>query len=395
MGIHYGLVPILDKTLDLPDTARAIRGFFFERTAIQWCTMWVFFFSVTVLAARCSRHWALAKALNDLEQGSALPTDLSRLHGLVRRRLEALRSCIEQHGREAAYVEAERLAERDEESVHQVFSLLGSAVQVMLALGFFGTVWGISRSMFGSFSDLASEAAASPDEIKVGLKHFTRALGTALDTTVLALVCGVLTSIVMTVLQWAEVGGLHRLAEQARRWFHLKPPAGGEPSGPHGQASTLAAELSSQFETFAQKALETFRARLDDAAGEGLRHVREGCQSAKKEMIAQLQQVAANTVPEVQRQVQSEWQELHSAQQQFQDAVQSARASFESQMEAALTETRSQAEALRVEVGQKLLQIEKGLSRVPSIEISYPQAGSGGKVEVSESGSADQRAGGT
>ena len=78
----------------------------------------------------------------------------------------------------------------------------------MLALGFLGTVWGISRALFGSFGVLG---AVSPDELQAGLGAFVGALGTALDTSVLGLVTGLSITVASAALRWFETGTLEEL----------------------------------------------------------------------------------------------------------------------------------------------------------------------------------------
>jgi hypothetical protein len=102
---------------------------------------------------------------------------------------------------------------QDIEGSAAVFGLLGTAVQLMLAMGFFGTVWGISRSMFQSFTGLAGTTA---EQISGALGQFTSGLSTALDTTVTGLVCAITCGLLIAAVEWGEEETLTDLARYLR-----------------------------------------------------------------------------------------------------------------------------------------------------------------------------------
>ena len=100
------------------------------------------------------------------------------------------------------------MTREDETGLERIYGLLGHGTQLMLALGFFGTVLGISQSMFGSFGKLVG---ADSNQLKEGLQSFTGALGTALDTTLLAIICSLVASVVTAAMHWLETNGLESL----------------------------------------------------------------------------------------------------------------------------------------------------------------------------------------
>jgi biopolymer transport protein ExbB/TolQ len=339
-----GLVEPALVALGLPALATATRAFFFERSVVQWCTLAVFFFAVTVLAARLMHHLALQRSLRaTAEDGATDSLPAVRVARLLRERLEQTHARLTSDGPRAAFARAQELDRRDEDELEQVYTLLGSVVQVMLALGFLGTVWGISRSMFGSFSHLSD---AAPEQIGAGLKQFTSALSTALDTTVLALVCGILTSVALTAMRWAEVGGLGAVTELVRRRFNLGANEQPDP------AAQMAAELQAvaaagvkQLRDFAGAALDAYQQKVSELTR---RHV-EG-----------LTEQMARTLGE---QARAEWQlGLGNLRQELNTRLDDAGAALE-----------AQSKGLRKELAEGLARVEQGLGRIPEISIRYPQ----------------------
>ena len=193
--VAYGIGPLLaDPT--------ALHDFFFARSAIQWVTLFVFCLAGTILADRWLRVRRLRAGLAGLALGRP-PRD-----GAVADRLRALSQRKHGHGAGAAAALRRELAALDVEQSGRTYGLVANAVQLMLALGFLGTVWGISRALFGSFGVLG---AVSPDELQAGLGAFVGALGTALDTSVLGLVTGLSITVASAALQWFETGTLEEL----------------------------------------------------------------------------------------------------------------------------------------------------------------------------------------
>jgi hypothetical protein len=208
-GVNLLVIPCLN-TIDA-DLAKAVDQFFFG-TGIQWCTFTVFFFIMVILVARMIEQRAIKRSLillrNRDPKRTCSPSDIPSK--FVGERI----SQVDESARTKGPIEATSLAgiisESNSEGSGAVFGLLGTAVQLMLAIGFFGTVWGISRSMFKSFTGLAGNTA---EQISQALGQFTSGLSTALDTTVAALVCAIFSGLWMAAVEWAEEEVLKDLAD--------------------------------------------------------------------------------------------------------------------------------------------------------------------------------------
>ena len=208
LGVREGLEPFLAESPRGEPLQQAVHAFLFERTPVQWCTLGVFFSVLTLLAHRMLRLRSVRSALRQIRAGRTHAAEVKE--DLVRSRFEQVGACRQRHGERTAAACMDDLNRRDEEALEHLYVLLGSGVQIMLALGFFGTIWGISRSMFGAFGDLST---ASPAELRQGLGSFTTALSIALDTTVLGMSCALVASVAMTGVRWAEVRILKELGQ--------------------------------------------------------------------------------------------------------------------------------------------------------------------------------------
>lgn len=196
---------------------RFLYGFFFERSPIQWVTLTVFLFALGIVFDRLLRLRALRREVRDLlEQlpaalaGCRPPTGLSWREGtgIVERRVREIRAMWQSGGWAVARAWQRELAARDEGAMERVYQTLGSLVTVMLALGFFGTVLGISASLFASYGMLAE---LDIETLKEGLQTFTGGLGTALDTTVLAMLLAIVLTVLTTVVHGREAAELRSL----------------------------------------------------------------------------------------------------------------------------------------------------------------------------------------
>lgn len=194
------------KTAGASEWQHAVYVFFFERSRIQWLTLSVLFLALSILAHRAWLHIRLVRDLRLIRQDAEFPDDARQRH--AGRRAERVSECLDQAGPRAADGCNRQLAFEDEKALDRIYRLLGYSIQFMLALGFFGTVFGISRSLFGSFGDIGT---LTPEVLKEGLGDFTTNLGTALDTTVLAIIGSLVVSALMTLTNWLEANGLNAL----------------------------------------------------------------------------------------------------------------------------------------------------------------------------------------
>jgi biopolymer transport protein ExbB/TolQ len=213
VGVRFLVIPTLEM-MDADHVARFVYQYFLA-TSVQWCTFCAFFFALIILTARAMEQRAIRKSLVVLRRDG---TEISRQPAnlpsqFVARRVSQVETCCQTKGPTEALSLVEAFHTQNTEGSAAVFGLLGTAVQLMLAMGFFGTVWGISRSMFQSFTGLAGTTAA---QVSGALGQFTSGLSTALDTTVTGLVCAIVSGLLIAAVEWAEQETLTDLAAYLR-----------------------------------------------------------------------------------------------------------------------------------------------------------------------------------
>jgi hypothetical protein len=294
-AILYGVEP------RLADPA-ALHAFLFERTPIQWCTLAVFFFVVSVLVHRVVQQRQIRAQLARLESGRP------PRHGVVAERLQVLSACKRTRGADGAPALRRELGARDEEQLGRTYGLLQNAVQLMLALGFLGTVWGISRSLFDSFLLLSG---AETDQLRAGQQGFAGAMATALDTSVLGLVTSLLATILMAGIQWGEASVHGQLDDLVGEALALNGVTGNAAPAParleeelSGLSQALAAATSraaAAYEARLAQALEHHLARLDERERRAAEHLSEAIARSLSAPLHVLHDIARGLqrVPEV------------------------------------------------------------------------------------------------
>jgi biopolymer transport protein ExbB/TolQ len=95
--------------------------------------------------------------------------------------IEKVRDMLARDDAEVAFSHAECFAQRQREDTQRAYDVINFLVCSLPALGLFGTMLGLSGALSAAFS----EGSLGSDSIKT----FVSSLGTALDTTVLALGC--------------------------------------------------------------------------------------------------------------------------------------------------------------------------------------------------------------
>ena len=368
-AIQFGIQPLLGLLSGGPALPTAVHAFFFERSFIQWGTMMMFFFAAAILVRRLRSHWAVQEGLVDLASGRerSLPA------GVVRERFERVEQCLKSEGQKAAPDYARQLAERDEEDLDQIYSMLNRVIQMVAALGFFGTVWGISRSMFNSFSNLDK---ASPDQLKSGLGSFSQALSTALDTTVLALVCGIVLSIAVTVVHWAESGGLRSLRELIERRFDLASLLW--QSDVERQmilSKQIIESVREPMKVMAAEAGGAFRHELAQAAQAHLEAFRQQQHKSLAMESDAFRRALERTLKVYEDQDTAVRDALVQALSQSQQKLTASQEAFREQIGQLLSGLEGQNSRLREVLTQELVRISKNIRRVPVVSVQYRSDG--------------------
>jgi biopolymer transport protein ExbB/TolQ len=173
--------------------------FFFHRTFVQCLITGTFSLTMVLLIQRFSGILNEKANLLKLTNQDYCPEEVNS-KAIVQVRLTQLHNYLIKHGGVAASTFAERIKEEDEQTLQREYGLINNLIQTTLALGFFGTVYGLSGSLFEAFSS----TNVTTDTIGQSISRFTQALSTALDTTILGLVCGMIAGVFAMICRRQE-----------------------------------------------------------------------------------------------------------------------------------------------------------------------------------------------
>lgn len=180
--------------------------FLFERSPTQWLAIAMFVFGLDQVLARLrvARREAgkLAQVrwpdLTETDAPASAPTPTT---GWVDPRLAQLSEVARHHSAAFTSNAAKELAEEDQRKFGESYVLTTDVVQLLPLVGFFGTVWGLSQGLYNNFVLQGEDSTSS----------FANAIGTAFDTTLLALFLTIVLSILQSVIRRSEQAVLERL----------------------------------------------------------------------------------------------------------------------------------------------------------------------------------------
>lgn len=109
------------------------------------------------------------------------------------------------------------IAEQDESALETSYSLVQGFVWAIPVLGFIGTVLGLSQSI-GAFSQVLA-GGGDMSSLTNGLRQVTAGLGTAFDTTLVALIAALIIQMGITSLRKAEYEFLESCSEYCSRYI--------------------------------------------------------------------------------------------------------------------------------------------------------------------------------
>ena len=178
-GIAADLVILLCCTVSwLFEPGDRIYDFLFDRSAVQYVTLFAFALAMTLLGCRFIRHVRSMREVRRIQYAKdpgAMPDSPLSNH------IGTLADTLARYDAGVALSHAERFTQRQHEDIQQAYDAINFLVCSLPALGLFGTMLGLSGALSAAFS----KANLGPDSIQT----FISSLGTALDTTVLALAC--------------------------------------------------------------------------------------------------------------------------------------------------------------------------------------------------------------
>lgn len=186
----------------------------------------------------------------------------------------------------------------DANAVESSYSILNVFIWAIPILGFIGTVIGISAAVGGFSSTL--EASSDVNALKDSLKGVTGGLGTAFDTTLVALVMSMMVMFPTSSMKKAEEDLLNWVDEYCnenllKRLNDGRDRASGTTSAPADMERAVRAAMADQ-----QAVLDTWTKKLESVGkvvtkevAEGLREVVKTEQSLHQEKIERLNEVGA------------------------------------------------------------------------------------------------------
>lgn len=160
-----------------------IYDFLFDRSAVQYVTLFAFALAMTLLGYRFIRYVRLKREVRRIQYGKdrrAMPDSPLSDH------ISTLGDTLARYGAGVALSHAERFTQRQHEDIEHAYDVINFLVCSLPALGLFGTMLGLSGALSAAFS----KGSLGSDSIQI----FVSSLGTALDTTVLALACAMVAS---------------------------------------------------------------------------------------------------------------------------------------------------------------------------------------------------------
>ena len=180
-----------------------LHAFLFDRSPVQWLSILMACFGLHVLSEKTRSLAKQQRHLRSAEWKSYATGDsgAARALGYVRHRISTIFTISATHSPSFSKDAAKDLADEDNQVLNESYMLPGEVVQILPLVGFFGTVWGLSKGLYNNFVLQGEDSTNS----------FANAIGTAFDTTLLALFLTIALSIAQSILRRSEQGMLEKL----------------------------------------------------------------------------------------------------------------------------------------------------------------------------------------
>lgn len=235
----------------------------FHRTFVQYVTLFVFVLCLTTLSG-CAFQYI--KAIRRLQEIELAPEEWTLGVLCFDTERTALGRRLAENGRSGVSLTVDYLTELWDKQIRRAYEFVGSLISFLPALGLFGTVLGLHRSLFVAFGDGQGGPTA--------VRQFVGSLAIALDTTVLALGAALVAGVLSWAMQRLERERIGRQADLVQRVLSEKFSAiyteartdGDEPGSRPSTAGALRAELKVVLTAALEEALSRFDERLHDVA---------------------------------------------------------------------------------------------------------------------------------
>jgi biopolymer transport protein ExbB/TolQ len=218
--IAFALTVVLYVLLRLLLSADAwFTVFLYERSLTQWLAIAMFLFGLDQLFARFRVARRETKKLPRVRWPEPLENDTPVAPiGWVERRLALISDIARHHSSVFTKNAAKELSDEDDRAFNENYVLTTDVVQLLPLVGFFGTVWGLSQGLYNNFVLQGEDSTSS----------FANAIGTAFDTTLLALFLTILLSIMQSVIRRSEQSVLEHLDQVIEKGLVQLETTGGK-----------------------------------------------------------------------------------------------------------------------------------------------------------------------
>lgn len=279
-GVLVGLIHLL--VLQFTDSGDRLYQFLYARGGVQHAIVVVACLVIALLFEQTNQYRWKNRNFRKLEKGQGSgPRELAH-------QLDTVGTVYSQHGAAAALSKADKLRQDHDSRIDKAHETISCIAYSLPALGLFGTMLGLSESLFVAFGGGAEGAEAVP--------RFVSALGTAMDTTVLGMACVVPLCGYAWFLRRLE----HELAERwdthVRCQYELDDVADGDKT-----TDVLRAELRQLTQAIAAEAKDSFQNMLADSADMYRKNLEDAVESVfllqrkhDKNMVARLAAELAN-----------------------------------------------------------------------------------------------------
>jgi biopolymer transport protein ExbB/TolQ len=232
----------------------------FHRSFVQYLTLFAFALILTLLGGRVIRCICSKREIHKLHDDRNPNAILDSLLGDI---ISKTTDALARHGPDAALTQAEQFADQQKETTQQAYETINFLMCLLPALGLFGTMFGLSGAMSAAF------AKGSMSKESIGI--FVSSLGTALDTTVLAMVCAMVAGAIMWLLTRIEKPLQEQRADLVRRLSGLdrlhRCATPNPPSAGNGQNPDVAKVVRAEVHASVAESMTQVASMFDECLG--------------------------------------------------------------------------------------------------------------------------------
>lgn len=251
----------------------------FHRSFVQYLTLFTFALILTLLGGRfirCIRARREVCRLQDEPDEDDVP-DSSPISEIVSK----IKDTLARHGSDAALAQAEQFADQQTASTQHAHETINFLMCLLPALGLFGTMFGLSGAMSAAFS----KGSMSKESIGI----FVSSLGTAIDTTVLAMICAMIGGAIIWFLGRVEKPLQEQQAGLIRRLSGLddlhRCVSAGQPSAGQAEDAGAAAASSAELQASVADSVTRVVSKLD-ACVERMEELTRATQACSAELAS-------------------------------------------------------------------------------------------------------------